>query len=181
LTFVELLAGVADGLASAHEGGILHRDIKPENILVGKSGYAKLADFGAAKLIGQAERDVARAASGDHTSHGAIIGTVPYMSPEQASGKPIDARSDIFSFGLVLYEALSTRRAFDGRTDQELLQNTIHRQPEPLRKRFQPNSVPSSRKHLKKDLMIGTKARATWFAICESSRISQTRQHYIHR
>src|ERR1700674_340311 len=95
---VELLTGVADGLATAHQAGILHRDIKPENILVAKNGYAKLADFGLAKLV------EGTAGEAMHTRPGTVIGTIAYMSPEQAAGKTLDARSDIFSFGVVLYE-----------------------------------------------------------------------------
>ena len=82
---VELLTGVADGLAAAHAAGILHRDIKPDNILITTSGYAKLADFGLAKLT-ESDTDVTVTRTDGHTRQGAIIGTIPYMSPEQASG-----------------------------------------------------------------------------------------------
>jgi serine/threonine protein kinase len=109
---IELLVNVADALAEAHAAGILHRDIKPVNILVAKNGYAKLADFGLARLFednpprpGLARRDTC-------TFPGAILGTLAYMSPEQKSGAALDARSDIFSFGVVLYEMLAGRRPF---------------------------------------------------------------------
>ena len=107
---VELLVGVADGLAAAHEAGILHRDIKPANILVAKNGYAKLADFGLAKLAAGSESEITRTSSEHATRPGLAIGTVAYMSPEQAAGKPLDARSDIFSFGVVLHEMLAAGR-----------------------------------------------------------------------
>src|SRR3984893_5076803 len=86
---LELLVGVADGLAAAHEAGILHRDIKPANILITKSGYAKLADFGLAKLAERpAPTDATRTMTDELTRRGTIVGTIAYMSPEQASGQP---------------------------------------------------------------------------------------------
>ena len=129
---VEVLIGVADGLACAHEAGVLHRDVKPENILVTKSGYAKLADFGLAKLAEGDQSEVTRTLTEKRTGQGIVIGTVAYMSPEQASGRPLDARSDIFSFGLVLYEMLSGHRAFEGATSLEVLQRIIHGAAGPL-------------------------------------------------
>src|SRR5579863_598103 len=129
---VELLTGVADGLAAAHQAGILHRDIKPDNILVAKNGYAKLADFGLAKLDEGAHGEATRTVTEGRTRLGMIVGTIAYMSPEQASGKPLDARSDIFSFGIVLYEILGGKRPFTGASDLELLKTIIHGSPEPL-------------------------------------------------
>ncbi len=131
---VELLTGVADGLAAAHTAGILHRDIKPANILVAKNGYAKLADFGLAKLAkAPPEGDATQTLTeGQNTGPGAIVGTIAYMSPEQASGRPLDARSDISSFGVVLYELLAGRRPFSGSSELEILQTIIHGTPEPL-------------------------------------------------
>jgi len=128
---VALLVGVADGLATAHAAGILHRDIKPDNILVAKNGYAKLSDFGLAKLE---ERVTPAEATQtiDATGPGMIVGTFAYMSPEQASGRPGDARSDIFSFGIVIYELLAGRRPFFGATDRELLLTIIQGTAPPL-------------------------------------------------
>ncbi len=133
---VELLIGVADALATAHAANILHRDIKPANILVSQSGYAKLADFGLAKSA----TDAARGSDGSQTTGaGVVIGTIAYMSPEQAAGRDLDARSDIFSFGIVLYELLAGHRPFSGATDLELLQKVIHAEPTPL-----PGTVPET-------------------------------------
>jgi serine/threonine protein kinase/sugar lactone lactonase YvrE len=129
---IELLAGPADGLAVAHAAGILHRDIKPDNVLVSQSGYAKLADFGLAKLAEGADADLSRTLTEGRTRPGIIIGTIPYMSPEQASGKPVDARSDIFSFGVLLYEMLGGRRPFTGNTDLQVLQAIQHSPAQPL-------------------------------------------------
>jgi eukaryotic-like serine/threonine-protein kinase len=134
---VELLAGVADALASAHDAGILHRDIKPENILVTKSGYAKLADFGLAKLA--EELQPTRTLTDAATRPGVVIGTIAYMSPEQASGALLDTRSDIFSFGVVLHEMLAGKRPFTGSSDLEVLQQIIHAGPQPL-----PGDVPAA-------------------------------------
>ena len=129
----DLLVGVADGLAAAHAAGMLHRDIKPENILVTMSGYAKLADFGLAKLEERSASEAAtRTVTAGETRPGMVIGTIAYMSPEQASGRRLDGRSDIFSFGVVLYELLNGRRPFTGATDLEVLQTIIHGAPEPL-------------------------------------------------
>src|SRR5262249_4620524 len=122
------------GLACAHQHGILHRDIKPENILVSKQGYAKLVDFGLAKLLetdtGTALPDI----GARRTRAGEILGTTAYMSPEQASGRTIDARSDVFSFGVVLYEILAGQRPFAGDSDVEILHAIINDSPPSLAK-----------------------------------------------
>jgi TolB-like protein/Tfp pilus assembly protein PilF len=110
----------------------LHRDIKPSNVLVAKNGYAKLADFGLAKLAEAGETNETRTLAEPQTRPGAVMGTIAYMSPEQASGKTLDARSDIFSFGVVLYELLAARRPFTGATDLEVLQTILHGSPQPL-------------------------------------------------
>ena len=140
---VELLLGVADALSTAHGAGILHRDIKPANILITSSGYAKLADFGLAKetrVPDEAVGDEAtRSLTEKHTRPGVVVGTIAYMSPEQAAGKTLDARSDIFSFGVVLYQMLAGRKPFEGATDLETLQTIIHGRAQPL-----PADVPAA-------------------------------------
>jgi serine/threonine-protein kinase len=116
---------IADALQAAHARGILHRDLKPSNVVVTADGKAKLLDFGIAKLA-------ARDAQGEQTIDGTVIGTVAYMSPEQALGRPLDVRSDIFSFGALLYELISGRRAFPGNTDAEAFTAVLRDEPLPL-------------------------------------------------
>jgi serine/threonine protein kinase len=134
-----LLVGVADALAVAHTAGILHRDVKPENVLVAKNGYAKLADFGLAKLAPNADAEATHTLTEQRTRRGLVIGTVPYMSPEQVAGNAVDARSDIFSFGVMLHELLAGARPFMGATMLEMMERIVH-SPAPRL----PESVPVS-------------------------------------
>jgi len=119
---IAIVSQLASGLSKAHEKGILHRDIKPANILMGDDGHAKIADFGLAKLAGRTQV----------TKTGSTLGTVAYMSPEQASGGGVDHRSDIFSLGVVLYELLTGTRPFLGDHDAAVLYGIMNHDPAPL-------------------------------------------------
>jgi serine/threonine protein kinase len=123
---VKLALQIAGALEEAHGRGILHRDLKPANILVTPKGAAKLLDFGLAKLMTEGD------SSATQTIEGTILGTAAYMAPEQAEGKPLDERSDVFSFGAVLYEMLSGNRAFRGNSTATVLSAVLRDDPAPL-------------------------------------------------
>jgi Tol biopolymer transport system component/predicted Ser/Thr protein kinase len=130
---LDLAAQIADGLAKAHAAGIVHRDLKPENIMVSKDGFAKILDFGLAKLTEPARGDVSNLpTAAPATTPGMIMGTVGYMSPEQASGNVVDYRSDQFSFGAIGYEMATGKRAFARNTSAETLAAIIRDEPEPV-------------------------------------------------
>jgi serine/threonine-protein kinase len=131
---LDIGAQIADGLAAAHERGIIHRDLKPENIMLSRDGFAKILDFGLAKMLAPS------ADKGEHTlqldlpatNPGTILGTVGYMSPEQATGRRLDFRSDQFAFGAILYELSTGKPAFEGETAIDTLSAILHHDPEPI-------------------------------------------------
>jgi serine/threonine-protein kinase len=132
---LDVAAQTASALAAAHAAGIVHRDIKLENIMLRPDGLVKVLDFGLAKLLeSQAPADVSSAltATFGNTEAGVVMGTATYMSPEQARGLPVDARSDIFSLGVVLYELVTGRLPFEGATASDVIAAILGREPEPV-------------------------------------------------
>ena len=134
-TLLGYLAQAAEGLAKAHAAGIVHRDLKPGNLMVTADGFTKVLDFGLAKLT---ERSGGGDISGSPTltaggsEAGSIVGTAGYMSPEQVAGKSVDTRSDIFSFGCVLYEAATRREPFAASTGVETMHKILNEKPVPV-------------------------------------------------
>ncbi len=130
---LSVAAQVADGLSKAHAAGIVHRDLKPENLMVSKDGFVKILDFGLAKLGESESGDLSAMPTMAHpeTLPGTVMGTVGYMSPEQASGEPLDFRSDQFSLGSIVYEMATGKKAFQRKTAAETMSAIIREQPEP--------------------------------------------------
>src|SRR5258708_30063559 len=136
---LEIAIQIASALQAAHEAGIIHRDIKPDNVMIRTDGYVKVLDFGLAKLsepggfaTGFISDPEAQTRMQLQTQAGMIMGTVAYMSPEQARGQDVDKRTDVWSLGCVLYEMLTRQQPFRGETIADALANIIHREPVPL-------------------------------------------------
>ena len=180
-TALEIAMQAANALAAAHEAGIVHRDIKPENIMLRRDGFVKVLDFGLAKLTeaGQGETEQGRRGEddptlalsphhqvspsplrpgADSTELGTVMGTASYMSPEQARGQKIDARTDLFSLGVVLYEMLAGTRPFDGVNMIDVMAGILDREPKSL-----PEAPPELQrivsKSLQKDRELGINPR----------------------
>jgi Tol biopolymer transport system component/predicted Ser/Thr protein kinase len=134
---LKIAIAMSDALTAAHAAGIVHRDLKPGNVMVGDNGQVKVVDFGLAKLVHAEKSDRAeehatrQSTAGPKTEEGMILGTASYMSPEQIEGKKIDARSDIFSFGAVLYEMITGRRAFGSDSQMSTLSAVLREDPKP--------------------------------------------------
>lgn len=128
---IDVATRIAEGLAAAHTVGIVHRDIKPENIMLRPDGYVKILDFALAKLGEPSGSDLSINAR-LQTATGVVMGTTRYMSPEQARGLAVDARTDVWSLGVVIYEMLSGRAPFDGPTNSDVLASILEREPASL-------------------------------------------------
>ena len=130
---IDIGVAVSDALAAAHDKGIIHRDLKPGNVMIATNGRVKVLDFGLAKLADAvASPEEATRSMVAVTGRGAVLGTVPYMSPEQVRGQVVDAGSDIFSFGVMLYEMISGQRPFSGKSDMDTALAILENEPPPL-------------------------------------------------
>src|SRR5436309_2551408 len=151
---IDIASQVAGGLTAAHEAGIIHRDIKPENVMLRRDGYAKVLDFGLAKLSESRPVGIATGSAGSedatrvqvNTTPGLVMGTVSYMSPEQARGKETDARTDIWSLGVVLYEMLSGTVPFTGETINHTIVLILEKEPPLL------TNVPAEQRIVRKSM-----------------------------
>lgn len=138
---IDIAIQVASALSAAHAANVIHRDIKPDNIIIRPDGIAKILDFGLAKLTERRAENEAMTVAEHKTNPGMIMGTVGYLSPEQARGKVADERSDIFSFGAMLYQMVAGRQAFSGENNLDIIASIIHKDPDPLAE-LNPNAPP---------------------------------------
>lgn len=152
---LEIAIAISDGLAAAHSKGVIHRDLKPENIFITTDGRVKILDFGLARYEPEvAQHAVTSLPTTSHlTGQGMVMGTIPYMSPEQVRGEPLDARSDIFSFGSVLYEMIAGQRPFTGRSTADVISAILNHNPKPpaADRTIPPGLISTAMRCLKKD------------------------------
>ncbi len=130
--FLELAIPLAEALGAAHESGIVHRDLKPSNVMIDKAGRPRVMDFGLAKVHRDAASPAASGVTEALTAAGTVLGTPLYMSPEQLRGQPVDARSDLFSLGVVFYEMATGRRPFQGEDQAALTASILRDAPRPI-------------------------------------------------
>ena len=142
--FFRIAEQLTEAVAYAHDSGNTHRDLKPDNVMVTTSGHVKVLDFGLAKLVDQPAQDTFDGATlvdgerlpvGNLTEDGALLGTIPYMSPEHVNGRGVDHRSDLFALGIILYEMLTGERPFKGSTAAAVMSSILHKPPEPISSR----------------------------------------------
>ena len=148
---IRIAADIADALDEAHRAGITHRDIKPANVMITPRGQVKVLDFGLARLDSETSLTPIDASTQFRTGEGVVVGTLVYMSPEQALGRRVDSRSDLFSFGVLLYELITGRRPFSAGSAMETLDRILHAQPEPIG-RWRPEAPPELERIIRKCL-----------------------------
>lgn len=174
---LQLAIQIADALQEAHGKGIIHRDIKPANIILTPRGKAKLVDFGLAKIYQQEESIASRVSTTSQTEMGVAMGTLPYMSPEQLLGRSIDQRTDLFSVGVLLYELLTQKLPFQGRSSIELADAILNKPPAEMQE------VPSRLQPVISRLLAkDPAARFNMPAICSLNcrNFKQSGQHHSH-